>query len=129
MRKQERRRQAAIKSIFEAQRKAEEGKPKNRLEAYISAMPDEEMREQYRDGVKRGREALYRAKSAGFDLGNDMQVFVNIKDAVDDPECEFVDLYYEGPVPADSPKVPWILNIKTPRGPDISKAVGMTLKS
>ena len=127
MRKQERRRQAAIKSIFEAQRKAEEGKPKNRLEAYISAMPDEEMREQYRDGVKRGREALYRAKSAGFDLGNDMQVFVNIKDAVDDPECEFVDLYYEGPVPADSPKVPWILNIKTPRGPDISKAVGMTL--
>jgi len=121
------RQRAAIREILAAQRKAEEGKPKNAMEAYIASIPDEDQREQFRKGVKHGREAMYRLKSAGCDLTDDVDVFGNIKHVVDQPENEFVDLYYEGPVPSGLPKVPWILNIKTPKVPDISKAMGKTL--
>jgi len=118
MKKQAKRQRAAIKTILAAQRKAEEGKPKNLLEAFIASIPDEDSREQYREGVKHGREALYRLRSAGYDLTHDSRQFANIKHVVDQPENKFVNLYYEGSVPGDLPKVPWVLTIKTP--PDIS---------
>jgi hypothetical protein len=127
MRKQAKRQRAATKAILNAQRKAAEGKPKTALEEFIASIPDEGQRENYRDGVKRGREALYRVRSAGHELTDDLHAFASIKYAVDQPEIDLVNLYYEGKVPGDLPKAPWILCIKTPRVPDISKATGCTV--
>src|SRR5206468_3329642 len=122
MRKQAKRQRAAMKAILNAQRRAEEGKPKNLLGEFIASIPDEDQREQYQEGVKQGREALYRLRSAGYDLTNDYRVFDNIKHIVDQPENEFVTLYFEGSVPGDLPKVPWILTIKAP--PNVSSEMG-----